>query len=119
MAELNEDDIIETDFECVSCGYTRFVQTPAQFDRTASPFANWPWLKADEVFVYMCARCGYMHWFGPPLENPDECIQCGAPMAENEKVCPSCGWTYEDPEGEEDDLGDEGDEEDGKDDLHE
>lgn len=103
MAELNEDDIVETDFECISCGYTRFVHSRALPDGAPSPFANWPWLKVDQVFVYMCARCGFMHWFGPSLEDPDECLECGTPLAENETVCPACGWTYEGPDAEGDD----------------
>jgi len=25
----------------------------------------------------------------------NQCLACGTTMAENEKVCPKCGWTYE------------------------
>ena len=94
MAEWNEDDIVETDFECISCGHTRFVHTDTEFGHGGSPFVHWPWLQ-EPIEVFMCARCGYMHWFGTPLEDQDECIQCGEPMAEGETVCPSCGWTYD------------------------
>ncbi len=28
-------------------------------------------------------------------ENGSVCLSCGAPLAEDEEICPECGWSYQ------------------------
>ena len=37
------------------------------------------------------------HRSAPETEESDEgtnCLSCGAPLPENQSVCPACGWSY-------------------------
>ncbi len=49
---------------CAICGYDRFREREAQLNTAAATFFNFDWANASAV-CYVCAQCGYIHWFLP------------------------------------------------------
>lgn len=95
--------------ECHHCGYGRFVQRKAQLNTAFLSFLELEWLNpTGQVFV--CGRCGFLHWFLPGGQDvkvgpvgaaadagegePFECLSCGSPIPAGERCCSGCGWSY-------------------------
>ena len=101
---------------CQHCSRDRFVRRGA------------PVQDASEHVVYVCAHCGYLHWFHAPagaalLEDgaeeaaephesepperpepsdptePGACLACGAAMEAGDRRCPECGLRYVETDG--------------------
>lgn len=51
--------------KCLVCGHDEFAKREAQLNTSAATFFNFDWANASGV-CYVCARCGYIHWFLPP-----------------------------------------------------
>ena len=79
-------------------------------------FFNLDWLN-ESADVYVCDRCGFLHWFlaagmldpahdrdtadmpPEPIPSDDattesECLNCGAIIPAGTASCLKCGWTY-------------------------
>lgn len=95
MAAPDDRDIVELDAACPWCGGNRFVRGRVYLKPTPLWLVDWSgWFDGDTQ-VLMCTRCGYLHWFGRPVEGqgPRACLGCGAAMDEGAFACPSCGWS--------------------------
>lgn len=72
----------------------------------------------SDLYAVICGDCGFTELY---VQNPgtlyeafqpnddnaqrsrdadSECLECGAAMAADQQVCPSCGWTYQDADQE-------------------
>jgi hypothetical protein len=49
---------------CQICGYGGFWKRDAQLNTAGMSFMNLDWLNRT-ARCYVCARCGYVHWFLP------------------------------------------------------
>lgn len=49
---------------CQVCGYNGFWKREAQLNTAGLSFLNMDWLNRSAQ-CYICARCGYVHWFLP------------------------------------------------------
>ena len=104
---------------CKHCRHGEFVYRRVQLNTRLLSFFDLDWLNAS-ADVYVCTRCGFLHWFLPDaVESPElgqfalreplsaempstaiECLACGATIPANSSTCPQCGWSYETPEPE-------------------
>lgn len=53
------------ELSCLVCGHDCFHKREAQLNTAAASFFNFDWANSTGV-CYVCARCGYIHWFLPP-----------------------------------------------------
>jgi hypothetical protein len=51
--------------ECLICGHDAFRRREALLNTAAATFFNFDWANKSGT-CYVCARCGYIHWFLPP-----------------------------------------------------
>ncbi|RYG71600.1 hypothetical protein EON80_05045 [bacterium] len=49
---------------CQICGHDTFQSREAQLNTATATFFNMDWANASAT-CYICARCGYIHWFLP------------------------------------------------------
>ncbi len=65
MANDSEVLLAGIKLTCKHCGNTRFVYRDALLNTKGLTFFDLDWLnKSADVFV--CARCGFLHWVLPP-----------------------------------------------------
>lgn len=50
--------------KCLVCTHDQFNRREAQLNTSGASFFNLDWLNRSGV-CYVCARCGYIHWFLP------------------------------------------------------
>jgi predicted nucleic-acid-binding Zn-ribbon protein len=98
MDERPETHGGDHDLVCHHCGGTEFTQRRAQLNTAVLTFFDLDWLNAT-ADVFVCDRCGYLHWFLNPklllADGPLDCLACGAPIPDGQTECPVCGWTWE------------------------
>lgn len=51
--------------KCLVCGHDEFHTRDAQLNTAGMSFLNLDWINPTGR-CYICARCGYIHWFLPP-----------------------------------------------------
>lgn len=99
---MPEGDLVrihDIELECKHCRHTTFVMRKSQLNTALLTFLNLDWLNASAE-VYVCTRCGYLHWFltaareEADASEPISCMVCGETLQGGEEVCSSCGWTY-------------------------
>ncbi len=52
------------DLKCLVCGNDDFIKREAQLNSSGMSFLNMEWAGPSGV-CYVCAKCGYIHWFLP------------------------------------------------------
>lgn len=52
------------ELRCLVCGHDCFHKREAQLNTAAASFFNLDWANSSGI-CYVCARCGYIHWFMP------------------------------------------------------
>ena len=52
------------ELKCVLCGHDAFWKREAQLNTTFATLLRLDWADKSGV-CYVCARCGYIHWFLP------------------------------------------------------
>ena len=52
---------------CQVCGADGFLQRNAQLHGPTATFFGVEWTSPTAI-CYVCAQCGYIHWFLPPAE---------------------------------------------------
>ena len=57
--------VAEQQLTCVVCRHGLFRHRRAQLHSAAASFFNMEWL-GPTADCYICAKCGYVHWFIPP-----------------------------------------------------
>ena len=50
--------------KCLVCGHDEFWKNEAQLNTAGRSFLNLEWT-SPTGHCYICARCGYIHWFMP------------------------------------------------------
>ena len=50
--------------KCLVCGHDEFWKKAAQLNTAGASFLNLEWTSPSGI-CYLCARCGYIHWFMP------------------------------------------------------
>jgi len=50
---------------CLVCGHDSFWKREAQLNTAGASLLGFDWANATGV-CYVCAKCGYIHWFLPP-----------------------------------------------------
>jgi len=50
--------------QCLICGHDEFWKREAQLNTAAASFFNFDWANPSGA-CYVCAKCGYIHWFLP------------------------------------------------------
>jgi hypothetical protein len=108
---------------CKHCEFDQFYSCKYNSDTAGLNFPGLNWMgKSADVFI--CSRCGFLHWFASSLPSempastlssetsekgivpekdpddlsePSECISCGKMIPRGIDHCPSCGWTYKEP----------------------
>ncbi|HLP76111.1 MAG TPA: hypothetical protein VK327_04270 [Candidatus Paceibacterota bacterium] len=50
--------------KCLVCGNDEFHKREAQLNTSAASFFGFDWANKSGV-CYVCASCGYIHWFLP------------------------------------------------------
>jgi hypothetical protein len=50
--------------KCLVCGHDAFWKKEAQLNTAGTSFFNLEWTSPTGA-CYVCARCGYIHWFLP------------------------------------------------------
>ena len=50
---------------CLLCGNDSFSKREAQLNTAGASFLGFDWANRTGV-CYVCAKCGYIHWFLPP-----------------------------------------------------
>ena len=53
------------ELKCLVCGHDAFRKKEAQLNSAATSLMNLEWT-APSGTCYICAKCGYIHWFLPP-----------------------------------------------------
>jgi len=94
--------IKDVPLECKHCGSGHFAHRRAQLNTAAMTFLNLDWLNAS-ADIYVCERCGYLHWFLGSSTTDTEledapCLSCGASIPPEVDACPKCGWSYDSSE---------------------
>lgn len=68
MSFFSEDPIsVEINgqqLQCLVCRYDRFRKREAQLNTAVASFFNFDWANQTGL-CYVCAKCGYIHWFLP------------------------------------------------------
>jgi hypothetical protein len=127
MAPKDPEKIIINDetLSCKHCGFDQFYSFNFDPNAAGSNFPGLSWMgKAAQIFV--CARCGFFHWFAteitpemlqaqagadmirgtiisetdPDANDPSEaieCMSCGKIIPPGRDRCASCGWSYKEP----------------------
>jgi len=62
--EPEQVQILGKDLACHICGYDRFWRRQAQLNTAVATFFDLDWTNPSAT-CYICARCGYIHWFLP------------------------------------------------------
>jgi len=57
-------DIRGRPLACLVCGHEGFWKREAQLNTAAASFFNFDWANRSGL-CYVCAQCGYIHWFLP------------------------------------------------------
>lgn len=52
------------ELKCLICGNDAFWKREAQLNTATATFFNFDWTNPSGV-CYVCAKCGYIHWFLP------------------------------------------------------
>jgi len=50
--------------KCLICSHDEFRKREAQLNTAGATFFNLDWANASGT-CYVCAKCGYIHWFLP------------------------------------------------------
>ena len=68
MSWLKKDpvgvEIRGRELKCLVCGHDAFWKREAQLNTAGASFFNLDWANPSGV-CYICAQCGYIHWFLP------------------------------------------------------
>jgi DNA-directed RNA polymerase subunit RPC12/RpoP len=81
---------------CQHCSHRLFFQQQAQLNTAFLSLINLDWLNRS-ADIYVCERCGFLHWFLGSLAEEDaldRCLACDARLLPNNDTCPTCGWSY-------------------------
>ncbi|HEU5125447.1 MAG TPA: hypothetical protein VFW05_15450 [Verrucomicrobiae bacterium] len=57
-------EVLGQALKCLVCAHDQFSRREAQLNTSGATFFNLDWLNRSGV-CYVCARCGYIHWFLP------------------------------------------------------
>jgi predicted RNA-binding Zn-ribbon protein involved in translation (DUF1610 family) len=97
---------------CQHCGGQRFVNQQFEIERAFGTTWIWMHLWGKLANVYICERCGHLHWFfsakdaehevepaAPVVEVPEpaeavKCLSCGETIPAGSDKCAACGWTW-------------------------
>ena len=89
---------------CHHCAGDQFTHRDAELTPALQQLFGPAWGQPS-ADIYICARCGFVHWFipqedGVPTDVDDvseesECLECGAIIPAGKVACPQCGWTYQ------------------------
>jgi predicted nucleic-acid-binding Zn-ribbon protein len=52
------------ELKCLVCGHDAFLKKEAQLNTTGASLLNLEWTSPSGA-CYICAKCGYIHWFLP------------------------------------------------------
>ena len=52
------------ELKCLVCGHDAFHKREAQLNTAAASFFGFDWANQSGT-CYVCAQCGYIHWFLP------------------------------------------------------
>ena len=52
------------ELKCLVCGHDCFHKREAQLNTATASFFNFDWANPTGA-CYVCAKCGYIHWFLP------------------------------------------------------
>ena len=52
------------ELKCLVCDHHRFLKHEAQLNTTTGSFFGFDWANQSGN-CYVCAKCGYIHWFLP------------------------------------------------------
>lgn len=52
------------ELKCLVCGHDAFWKREAQLNTAMATFFNFDWANSSGL-CYVCAKCGYIHWFLP------------------------------------------------------
>jgi hypothetical protein len=52
------------ELKCLVCAHDEFWKREAKLNTTAASLFNLEWASASGT-CYVCAKCGYIHWFLP------------------------------------------------------
>ncbi len=63
--EPEERIVADKALQCVVCGNNRFYSRQALLNTSGASLMGLAWLN-DDADCYVCAKCGYIHWFLPP-----------------------------------------------------
>jgi DNA-directed RNA polymerase subunit RPC12/RpoP len=98
MEDLGQVFVKDRRLRCLHCGGQQFHQKEAFLQSDGM----WPHVPS----IYVCARCGFAHFFMPvpeverhfgkavPPAREDGCLSCGKPIPSDATKCPACGWTW-------------------------
>jgi hypothetical protein len=109
--------------ECKHCGGREFVHRTSELSSALAAFLNDDWF-AQYADIFVCVRCGFLHWFLNPAVEPQapveapvieespeeipveepatqddlgeatECLACHQAIPAGSATCPACGWSY-------------------------
>ncbi len=105
---------------CKHCGFEQFYSAQYNPSTASQNFPGLDWMnKSAEVFI--CSRCGFLHWFATTLPeevqvsplpqdvskepvvpekdsynlmDTTECLSCGKEIPKGRDQCLFCGWSY-------------------------
>lgn len=109
---MNTIRIQGKDLSCQHCGHGQFEMKQVNVENAFG--LNWIWLRtwSSLAHVYVCLRCGFVHWFfatpesaatveaeeprarAPEAAEPIACLSCGQTMTAGVEPCAACGWTW-------------------------
>lgn len=104
MTDHRRISIAGAALRCQHCDFDHFGHRKAQLNTAAMTFMDLDWLNAS-ADVYVCGRCGHLHWFLPPpppetraiaddTSVAGDCLSCGGVIPPGSNECASCGWSY-------------------------
>jgi hypothetical protein len=97
---------------CKHCAHALFFHRTAALDRVAwGGLLHLEGIWGQHTDIYVCARCGFAHFFMPvpgaraaedargaePRPEPvpdDACLSCGKTIPANATKCLACGWSW-------------------------
>jgi hypothetical protein len=62
--EAERASVAGVELHCEICKHDRFYQRKAQLHSAVASFFDLEWV-GPNAQCYVCARCGYIHWFLP------------------------------------------------------
>lgn len=108
MSDADRVEAAGLPLRCHHCSGERFHERAVTLDRTfLGGLMNFEGLFGHHAAVYVCARCGFAHFFFPTgdeipaaTQSRDtnqeaiRCLSCSEEIPAGNAACPCCGWTW-------------------------